>query len=61
MQVMLYETSNIVEVHTLVGPAGRIATQAVADLSNTTVFALPGRNRGTYGPLSMDGVRFFTN
>ncbi len=59
-QVILYEGSNRIEVHTTSQPGGRPWTQGVENAAGTTAYFLPGRVNADYA-LAGDGVRFITN
>jgi N-acetylneuraminic acid mutarotase len=58
-QIVLYETSNVIEIHTANQPAGHIYTQGIEDAIGTRASFLPGRVASDYG-LTNDAVRFTT-
>jgi N-acetylneuraminic acid mutarotase len=58
-QIILYESSNFIEIHTTSQSAGHIYTQGVEDATGTQAVFLPGRVAANYG-LVNDAVRFTT-
>ena len=58
-QIVLYEQSNFVEVHTDLQPAGRTYTQGVENADGTEAAFLEGRVLEDFG-LEDDAVRFTT-
>jgi N-acetylneuraminic acid mutarotase len=56
-QIILYEGTNTVEIHTANQSAGHIYTQGIEDGSGTQAAFLTGRVAANYG-LTNDGVRF---
>jgi N-acetylneuraminic acid mutarotase len=58
-QIILYEGSNAIEIHTARQIAGHIYTQGVEDATGTQAVFLPGRVAANYG-LTNDAVRFTT-
>jgi N-acetylneuraminic acid mutarotase len=58
-QIILYEGTNAIEIHTTNQPAGHTYTQGVENASGTQAAFLPGRVAANY-ELANDGVRFTT-
>ena len=58
-QIILYEGTNVIEIHTANQSSGHTYTQGVEDASGTQASFLPGRVSSNYG-LTNDGVRFTT-
>ncbi|HEY9013693.1 MAG TPA: kelch repeat-containing protein, partial [Gemmatimonadales bacterium] len=58
-QIILYEGTNAIEIHTANQSAGHIYTQGIEDESGTKASFLSGRVASNYG-LSNDAVRFTT-
>ena len=58
-QIILFEGSNTVEIHTAHQSAGHIYTQGAENANGTTAVFLPGRVASNY-ELTNDGVRFTT-
>jgi N-acetylneuraminic acid mutarotase len=58
-QIILYEGTNTIEIHTTNQSAGHTYTQGVEDASGTLAAFLPGRVAANY-ELANDGVRFTT-
>ena len=58
-QIILYEGTNAIEIHTTSQPAGHIYTQGVENENGTQAAFQPGRVAANYG-LANDGVRFTT-
>ena len=58
-QIMLYEGSNAVEIHTANQSVGHIYTQGVENASGTRADFIPGRVAANYGYVN-DAVRFTT-
>ncbi len=58
-QIVLYEGSNTIEIHTANQSAGHIYTQGVEDGNGFRAASLPGRSDANYG-LTNDAVRFTT-
>jgi N-acetylneuraminic acid mutarotase len=58
-QIILYEGSNAIEIHTANQSAGHIYTQGAEDATGTRAVFLPGRVAANYG-LVNDAVRFTT-
>jgi N-acetylneuraminic acid mutarotase len=58
-QIMLFESTNLIEIHTANQSFGHIYTQGVEDATGTLAAFLPGRVSANYG-LFNDGVRFST-
>lgn len=58
-QIVLYEGSNAVEIHTTNQSAGHTYTQGVEDATGSLAAFLPGRVAANYG-LTNDAVRFTT-
>jgi N-acetylneuraminic acid mutarotase len=56
-QIILYEGTNLIEIHTANQSAGHIYTQGVEDATGTEALFLPGRVAGNYG-LTNDAVRW---
>jgi N-acetylneuraminic acid mutarotase len=59
-QIILYEGTNTIEIHTTSQSAGHIYTQGVENADGTQAAFLPGRVAANYG-LANDAVRFTTN
>jgi hypothetical protein len=58
-QAILYEGSNIIEIHTLSLPSGHIYTQGIENADGTDAYFVPGRVASDFG-LVNDAVRFYT-
>jgi N-acetylneuraminic acid mutarotase len=58
-QIILYEGSNAIEIHTPYQSSGHIYTQGVEDAAGTNAAFLPGRVAANYGLIN-DAVRFTT-
>ncbi|MEJ7810421.1 MAG: calcium-binding protein [Gemmatimonadaceae bacterium] len=58
-QIILYEGTNVIEIHTARQSAGHIYTQGVEDATGTRAAFLPGRVAANFG-LLQSAVRFFT-
>lgn len=58
-QIILYEGSNAIEIHTTNQSAGHVYTQGVENASGTQAAFVPGRVAANY-ELTNDGVRFTT-
>ena len=60
-QIILYEGSNRIEIHTShLSVRGNPTTQGVENASGSTAYFLPGRSAAPFG-LDNDGVLFLTN
>ena len=58
-QIILYEGTNVIEVHTANHSAGQDATQGVENADGSEAYFLPGRVATPFGLIN-DGVRFVT-
>jgi len=59
-QIILYEGSNTIEIHTANQPTGHTYTQGVENASGTQAAFIPGRVAANYGIVD-DAVRFTTS
>ncbi len=59
-QIILYEGSNAIEIHTANQQTGHIYTQGIEDASGTQAAFIPGRVAANYGIVN-DAVRFTTS
>jgi N-acetylneuraminic acid mutarotase len=59
-QIILYEGTNLIEIHTANQSAGHIYTQGIENASGTQAAFVPGRVASNYG-LTNDAVRFSTD
>ena len=57
-QVVLYETSNLIELHTTFANAYSTGTQGIQNVGGTVGFPVTGRNGEAWGPLTNDYVAF---
>jgi gliding motility-associated-like protein len=63
-QVILYETTNIIEIHILNKPApcmnwnGGKATEGIQNATGTIAFSIAGRNNQAWGPVNNDSYRW---
>jgi GEVED domain/Secretion system C-terminal sorting domain len=57
-QLIIYETSNIIEAHTTSSTGTNIAVQGIQNAAGTTAFVAPGRNNVNWTVVTPDGYRW---
>lgn len=60
-QVILYESSNIIEVHTTSSTGTNAATQGIQNAAGTQAFTVPGRNNANWAVATPGAYRFAPN